>query len=82
MARLADRRLFATNSRFSDESFPADLRRAVADVGVSGVQQFTLGDEPYVGVGIHIAAFDANYYEAFQLSSNQRHAALDPARPA
>ncbi len=69
VARLADRRLFATNSRFSDESFPADLRRAVSDVGVSGVQQFTLGDEPYVGVGIHIAAVDAVYYEAFELSS-------------
>ena len=41
------------------------------DVGVSGVQRFDLGDESYVGVGVHIADVDANYYEAFQLGSTQ-----------
>ena len=31
----------------------------------------TLGDDHYVGVGIHIADVDADYYEAFQLGSTE-----------
>jgi two-component system, OmpR family, sensor histidine kinase MtrB len=58
----------STDTRLSYQSFPDQLRRAV-DVGQSGTQRFTLGDNRYVGVGIHIAEVDANYFEAFPLDS-------------
>ena len=61
----------STDTQFSYESFPADLRQAVG-VGVSGVQRFDLGDEHYVGVGVHIADVDADYFEAFQLGPTER----------
>ena len=35
----------------------------------------------YVGVGIHIAEVDADYFEAFPLDPTERHAAHDPAGP-
>jgi signal transduction histidine kinase len=53
-------------ARYSIQSFPEQLRRAV-DVGQSGIQRFSLGGNRYVGVGIHIAEVDANYFEAFPL---------------
>ncbi|MET0145002.1 MAG: HAMP domain-containing sensor histidine kinase [Ilumatobacteraceae bacterium] len=69
-ASLADRQLASTDTQFSVEDFPGDLRRAVS-VGVSGVQRFTVGDEHYVGVGIRIADVEADYYEAFQLGPTE-----------
>jgi signal transduction histidine kinase len=68
---LADGRGTSTNTRFSSEDFPDDLRQAVG-VGVSGVQRFDLDDNHYVGVGIRIADVDADYYEAFQLGPTER----------
>ena len=68
---LSDGRGTSTDTQFSYESFPADLRQAVG-VGVSGVQRFELGDDHYVGVGIRIADVDAGYYEAFQLGPTER----------
>jgi signal transduction histidine kinase len=62
---------FPTRTQVSVESFPTELRQAL-DVGVSGVQRFDLGDETYVGVGVHIADVDASYFEAFQLGSTER----------
>ncbi len=66
--RLADGVPFATDTRFSDANFPPELREAAA-AGISGVQRFSLEDDRYVGVAIHIAEVDADYYEAFQLAS-------------
>ena len=68
---LADDQQASTRTQFSFDDFPDELRQAL-DVGVSGVQRFDLGDETYVGVGVHIADVDANYFEAFQLGSTQR----------
>ncbi|MET0457673.1 MAG: HAMP domain-containing sensor histidine kinase [Ilumatobacteraceae bacterium] len=68
---LTDGRGTSTNTRFSSEDFPDDLRQAVG-VGVSGVQRFDNDDNHYVGVGIRIADVDADYYEAFQLGPTER----------
>src|SRR4051794_21733388 len=65
-AVLTDDQPASTDTRFSFEDFPSQLRTAV-DVGQSGVQRFSLGDDRYVGIGVHIAEVDANYFEAFQL---------------
>jgi signal transduction histidine kinase len=66
--RLSSGLPFATDTRYSDENFPTELREA-ADAGVSGIQRFALDNDRYVGVAIHIAEVDANYYEAFRLAS-------------
>jgi signal transduction histidine kinase len=66
-----DQAVSTDTARFSYDSFPPELREAV-DAGISGVQRFDLGDERYVGVGVHIAEFDAGYFEAFQLGSTER----------
>jgi signal transduction histidine kinase len=66
-----DQAVSTDTARFSHDSFPPELREAVA-AGVSGVQRFDLEDERYVGVGVHIAEFDAGYFEAFQLGSTER----------
>jgi two-component system sensor histidine kinase MtrB len=70
-AVLANDETVPTDFRFSYESFPTQLRQAVA-AGMSGVQRFEAGDEQYVGVGVHIAEFDADYFEAFQLGPTER----------
>jgi two-component system, OmpR family, sensor histidine kinase MtrB len=69
-AVLSDDQPASTDTRFSFEDFPSQLRTAV-DVGQSGVQRFTLGNERYVGIGVHIAEVDANYFEAFQLGPTE-----------
>jgi two-component system, OmpR family, sensor histidine kinase MtrB len=56
----------STDTRYSFQSFPDELRRAVG-VGQSGIQRFSVGGNRYVGIGIHIAEVDANYFEAFPL---------------
>jgi two-component system sensor histidine kinase MtrB len=68
---LATDQTVPTDTRYSDDSFPSQLRQAVA-TGMSGVQRFDLGDERYVGVGVHIAEVDADYFEAFQLGPTER----------
>ena len=66
----SERQPAATDTRYSYESFPDDLRQAV-ERGVSGVQRFDVGDEHYVGVGVKIAELDANYFEAFRLGPTE-----------
>jgi two-component system sensor histidine kinase MtrB len=61
-----DERASTDTARYSVQSFPEQLRRAV-DVGQSGIQRFSFGGSRYVGIGIHIAEVDANYFEAFPL---------------
>ncbi len=68
---LSDRRSTSTDTRFSYESFPIELQRAVDD-GRSAVQRFELAGEHYVGIGVHIAEVDADYFEAFQLGPTER----------
>lgn len=67
---LADRRTTSTDNVVTYESFPPTLRRAI-DAGQSAVIQFDLGDEHYVGVGIHITEVDADYFEAFRLGPTE-----------
>ncbi|CAN5858489.1 HAMP domain-containing sensor histidine kinase [soil metagenome] len=66
--RLSDGRPVASDTQYSDASFPADLQRATA-TGISGLQRFSLDGDRYIGVAIHIAEVDADFYEAFQLES-------------
>jgi signal transduction histidine kinase len=68
--RLADGTTNSTSLRLTDEQFPDELRAAVA-AGSAGVQQFEIGGDPYMGVGINIAEPGAEYYEAFQLRATE-----------
>ena len=79
--RLADGQSCTTNVSFSDEAVSSELRGALG-TGASAAQRFDFRGESYVGVGVHIAEADANYYEAFQLGSTAAHAAVGPPRPA
>jgi signal transduction histidine kinase len=60
-----------TNALFTDESVSEDLRAALL-TGASAVQRFVFRGDNYVGVGVHVAEVDADYYEAFQLASTER----------
>jgi two-component system sensor histidine kinase MtrB len=69
-ANLTEPRL---NSRvgFGVERFPQQLRNAAAN-GQSAQQRFQVDGAPYLGVGVHIAAFDTEYFEAFPLETTER----------
>jgi two-component system, OmpR family, sensor histidine kinase MtrB len=69
--RLADQTPVGTSGLFTDEALSDQFREAL-DRGVSVVQRFTLNDEHYVDVGVHIAEANANYYQAFPLASTAR----------
>jgi signal transduction histidine kinase len=56
---------------FGEESFPDELRAAVAS-GRTAQQQFELEGTPYLGVGVYIAAYDTGYLEAFSLEGTER----------
>lgn len=53
------------------EQFPLSLREAVI-AGRSAQQRFDLDGAPFLGVGIHLAAHDAAYFEAFPLEDTER----------
>ena len=53
--------------RFQPDSFPLDLQTIVSQ-GNSALQRFSLNGEPYIAVGVYIAAADAQYYEVFPLA--------------
>lgn len=59
-----------TDPRVTEASFPAELRQSLAQ-GMSGVQLFELDDADYVAVGIDIAEFDRDYFEAFELAPTE-----------
>jgi signal transduction histidine kinase len=40
--------------------------------GVTARQRFTIDEQPYVGVAVHIADIDVQYFEAFPLDDEQR----------
>jgi signal transduction histidine kinase len=71
VAVLSGGQTVPTNIIYSADSFPEQLRKTV-EVGQSGVQRFSLGDDRYVGIGVHIAEANANYFEAFQLDPTER----------
>ncbi len=53
------------------EQFPEELRAATID-GRSAQQRFTLDGDPYLGIGVHIAAHGTSYFEAFPLEDTER----------
>jgi two-component system sensor histidine kinase MtrB len=55
----------------SVDAFPGELL-AFVEGGESGLQRFEFNGNHYLGIGIHLAEFDANYYEAFPLRSIER----------
>ncbi|MFM8266868.1 MAG: ATP-binding protein [Ilumatobacteraceae bacterium] len=57
--------------RFPVDSFPLDLRTAVAQ-SQSAQQRFEIDGDPFVAVGISIPAADAQYFEAFPMENTQR----------
>jgi signal transduction histidine kinase len=56
---------------FQSVAWPQDLQTAVAD-GSSAHQQFAVDGQPYIGVGVYVAPFDVQYFEAFSLRETQR----------
>jgi signal transduction histidine kinase len=69
--RLADGTPVSTEITFTDDIFSDEFLEAI-DQGDSVVQRFGFDDANYLGVGIHIAEADANYYEAFELAPTAR----------
>lgn len=53
------------------EQFPPTLRESVI-AGRSAQQRFQLDGDPYLGIGIHLAAHDTAYFEAFPLEDTER----------
>jgi signal transduction histidine kinase len=70
--RLADGTPVSTDVTFTDDAAFSEQFRSAVDQGESIVQRFSFDDDDYVGVGIHIAEADANYYEAFELAPTAR----------
>lgn len=53
------------------DAFPPELRAAVED-GQSGIQRFYFNGDYYIGAGVYLADVDADYFEAFPLTSTER----------
>lgn len=66
---LADGEVVSRDLRFL-EAFPSELR-AVVEEGRSGLQRFSFNGAYYIGAGVHLAEVDADYYEAFPLTSTE-----------
>lgn len=60
-----------TTIALQDNVFPPELV-GNADRGINGIQRFDYGDQPFLGVGVYIAEFDAMYFEAFPLDNTER----------
>lgn len=69
-AHLTEPRL-NSNLGFGIERFPVELRNAVAN-GRSAQQRFEVDGDTYLGIGVHIGAYDIGYFEAFPLESTER----------
>ncbi|CAB4362437.1 MAG: HAMP domain-containing protein [Actinobacteria bacterium] len=67
---LLHNRPYAADARYSMASFPIELSTLVSQGG-SGQQRYEYQGEPYVAVGINIAAADAQYFEAFPMGSTE-----------
>lgn len=62
---------FSQDIRYTQAAFPVELVDAGLD-GVTARQRFSLDGEPYIGVAVHIADIDVQYFEAFPLDDEQR----------
>ena len=62
---------FSQEIRYTQAAFPTELVDA-ALMGVTARQRFSIDGRPYVGVAVHIADIDAQYFEAFPLDDEQR----------
>jgi len=62
---------FSQEIRYTQNAFPPELVD-VALAGMTARQRFNIDGQPYVGVGVHIADIDAQYFEAFPLDDEQR----------
>lgn len=62
---------FVNDQRFQNVVWPQDLQTAVAD-GSSAHQRFAVEGQPYIAVGVYIAPFDAQYFEAFPMRETER----------
>jgi len=62
---------FFSDQRFPDEVLPTELVTNVK-AGNYGLQRFEANGEPFLGAGIHIAEFDALYFEGFPLETTDR----------
>ena len=59
--------------RYTDQDLPVELRSALAEgKAAAGVQSTTIGDTPFLIVGVTIAAYDANYFEGFPLENVEK----------
>ena len=70
LAQLSDGEVVTFDLRYL-EAFPSELR-AVVDDGRSGIQRFNFNGAYYIAVGVHLADVDADYYEAFPLTSTEQ----------
>ena len=62
---------FSQEIRYTQAAFPPELVQA-ALTGTTSRQRFTLDDQPYIGVAVHIADINVQYFEAFPLADEQR----------
>ena len=62
---------FAPDVRYTEDVLPSDLVSNV-EAGRSGLQRFDAGGEPFLGVGVNIAEFDALYFESFPMANTDR----------
>lgn len=62
---------YTQNLRFTEAALPDELVENTMEGG-TGLQHFTYGGTPYVGIGVDIAGIEVHYFEAFSLSSEQR----------
>jgi two-component system sensor histidine kinase MtrB len=62
--------LIASNLSVSADAFPSELKASVLR-GQSGRQQFDFNGDPFLAVGVHLAAYDIGYLEAFPLDRTE-----------
>lgn len=62
---------FSQEIRYTQNAFPTELVDS-ALAGMTARQRFNIDGQPYVGVGVHIADIDVQYFEAFPLDDEQR----------
>ncbi len=54
------------------DAFPPELLQQVLQEGQTGQQRFSIDGEPYIAVGVDISATNAQYFEAFPLSTTDQ----------
>ena len=62
---------FTPDVRYTEDVLPSDLVSNV-EAGRYGMQRFDADSEPFLGVGVYVAEYDALYFEAFPMSNTDR----------